>query len=565
VEVFVSPGRVYPGQELEVTIGLHSKAPTPTAGTRLTLVGTERARDSESWSSAPFLSLVASFEPKLLDKGKHALRARFALPADMPPTHKAARSVVVYELRVYVDIPWWPDVDKTFEITVSPAPVVAPPTDVVFSSRRGEAVDALYAEMTLATTLVAPGGAIRGALSFTNTPRGKSLKVDAAFIATEGIGYPSETLRYAARIHDGPLGDGVAIPFAISIPSSAPTTFAGRVSRLQWSFNLWVTEGWTKRPLMTIPIQVWPTTGEVGPARLAAVGKSRRAQLWASVGPELGFTYDAPNDELRAESGDVSARVAVEGRADGKSFLVARLAYPWLGMTLSVGKKRWLTGVAGAAIALGHEAFDRTFQITARESAQARALLEGAPAEALVFFSEVYMTDDGATVGSKGAGVDATALRRFLQSVGALLQGLALRLPLVGFPEALASKQPEIEALASRLGGRVLRSAPSILDAERGRRKIEIRFTIMPDAIPPSVIVTTPLQLDPSAAKQPSKRALAASAELQKTGLLTTMDDRLSFTLQPLPEDLASLERDVDAVVDLADLLEMRGGQGPYR
>lgn len=551
------PARANPGEIVTVTARLDSKHDTPTRSARLTLRGMERSSQRAEY---PFLALEAVFGPQQLTPGPHELSARFQLPADGPPTHAGRFSRVAYELRVEVEIPWWRNLDRTFEVVVVPAPVEPPSGNAVYSSRRGDTAAELYAEMTLASTVIAPGRPIRGAVSFNNVGKGKRARVDAAFVGVEGLSSELETLQFGARIHDGVLVEGEPIPFAITLPQSAPTTLHARHTKMVWFFDLAVGEGWGKKPLLRVPIQVWPTTREGGSGRLAPVGKSRRAQLWASVASEVGFEYDPEGDRLRSKRLDVGVEVSTAPRSDGRAFLTARLSYPALRMGLSVASRGFLSALLTDGVPIDPD-FDRAFFVTAREVPQAQALLRGF-GEMFGGIDEVRMNDVELTISSSGSGIDRAALKRFLTIVARAHAILAKNLAAAPMPAALASREADLRALALRLGGVLFRPGASILRAEKLGHAVSLHFS---PALEESVRVE--LARPPNAStKEPSKRADAALTALRERGHVEVRHDFIVLaTSGGVPASLEPIDRDVEALATLALLLEGQGEGGPYR
>lgn len=557
VKVFVVPARAKPGEMVTVTARLESRHDTPMRGARLHLKGLERAMHGTEY---PFLALEARFEERRLTPGEHELTARFQLPPDAPPTHAGHHYRVAYELRVEVEIPWWRDVDRTFEIIVVPPPVDPPSANTVYSSRRGDATGELYAEMSLASNVIAPGSPIRGAVSFNHVAPGHRARVEAAFVGIEGLSGEFESMAFGARIHDGPLVEGEPIPFAITLPKTAPTTLHARHTRMAWFFDITVHEGWGKKPLLRVPIQVWPTTREGGSGRLAAVGRSRRAQLWAAVGAELGLEYDVDADRLRTTRDDVGVDVSTGPRSDGRSFMTARLSYPPLRMGLSVTPRGLFNALLTEGIPID-PAFDKGFLVTAREAPQAKALLAdfGGLFEGL---AEVRMNDAELVLAHGGSGIDRAALKRFLMVVARAHSLLGRNLRAVPLPEALASRSADLTTLALRVGGRLLRASASVREGERLGHPVTIAFQAGPEPAV-HIEVTRP----PNAStKEPSKRARAAEQALVARGALDVRPDAIHFTRAgAIPDAIDAVDRDVDDVVALSLLYEGQGEGGPYR
>ena len=562
----MSPANVQPGQKLFVEAVFDSGSDTPIDAISLVLSGSERC----ATQLRQVLTLKAKFEATRFARGVHKLRAEFPLPASALPSHRGPLFVVEYDLRLHVEIPWWPDVDKSFALHIAQPPVRPMPNEVVFSSRSGEAVGAdLYAEATLGSSVVAPNRALLGAVSFGNTQtlgRTKACQIELAFVGIEqGGGVTQEAHRFTAKLARETLKEGEAIPFRVMLPPSAPPTLKGHLGRIDWFFLVSIQNGWKKHPLLRIPIEVRPIEGGVERARVNAIGKERRSLLWSAAAAELGFTYDSDADVVAKRVGDVSVEVTALHRASAGPHVVASFAYGALGIDLDVKPKRWLLKIVGDGFEMGHPAFDRALCVDAREAHQARALLGEALVEALVLADEVRMDDTRATLAWASAGIDPAALRKSLSVVDSVAKALAHRIPQIPFPARLASSHAAWKALAESLGGRLRPGRPEVVGGETLGRSLSVRAGWGDAAEPPGVDIEVHRSADAAGDRALPKRAESARDALSKSGNVMIDTERVVLSIPDgadRPEALGAL---IEAVAELAALLDGRGAAGPYR
>lgn len=561
--MFLSPARVVPGQTLEVEALLSSRSVTPVDGIELALSGIERLTNGPN---ERFLGLQATFEPAKLSEGEHAFRARFPIPPDALPSHRGWLSSVVYELTVHVDIPWWPDVDRSFVVEVAHPPVTATPTEVVFNSREGDVKGKeLYAEATLATAVVAPGGALTGAVSFGNTRGLGRTSVSLSFVGIERAGgQVSEAHRFTAKLPHAELVDGEPVPFRVTLPSSAPPTFRGRRGVLDWFFVVATNSGWSQKPILRIPIQVLPRTGEDPRLRVGAIGRARRAGMWSAAASAAGWDYDEQRDMMQRRFGDLVATIAVEQRTAGGPHVVGTIELGDLGLDLEMKPSSWVAALASSRIETGQERLDGMVSTHAREAAQALSLLRGDLADALALAEELRVDDARAVLSWAGGGVDDKSVRRALAVVDGVAKLFAHRMESMSPPARFVEHLEAWRSLAARMGGKLRRGRPEIVGAERLGRPIRL-FVEWTEADAPCGIVIEARRGPDSDDRSPSKRALAARAALEAAGRVTVEPDRVMLALADPACDLERAEPHVDAVAELVALLEDRADQGPYR
>jgi len=485
VEIRLAPPVIYPGDTLDVDARFVSKAQTPVDKIKLTLQGIEIGRYSVGKSSYTvqhtWVALEAAFEAVSLTPGAHRYRARFPLPRELPPSSRAMGISVEYTLRVEVDIPWWPDVDTRYTVVVSPPAVMAAAAPWVFRSHEGEVRDrALYAECSLVSVDVAPGGLVTGRVSFGNVRHHTIYGIEAAFVATRTIktrdgARTDEVERYTARIAEKAPAEGAPVAFRVRLPSEASYAYDGAVTALSWSLEIGARHTLSLTPLLSIPLRVVPLLGE-HPEDLrgtAAVGRARRAQLWAEVGHRAGLHHDPEDDTLRATVGPVSVTIFAEDRPNVGTRTVARFRRPTLGLDLALRPARW-ADVFGTRHRVGDPRFDDALHLTGRDPAQLLALLTAPLRAQLLHCGEVALDDTGGTVSIPGAGVDAASMHGFVARVLDVARSLADAEARVPVPVPLAEHAAAWRDYAGRVSGRFEPGRAWVHEGRYGTERFEM-------------------------------------------------------------------------------------------
>src|SRR5262249_8577737 len=114
-----------------------------------------------------------------LPEGTCTYRAVFPVPANAPPTYFGTLVGYRYWVKVHVAIPWWLDVEESYEATITLPPKERPPARPHAStSLKGNEP---FVEVSLANQRYAPGDVIEGGVAFGNiggrTVRGMELSL----------------------------------------------------------------------------------------------------------------------------------------------------------------------------------------------------------------------------------------------------------------------------------------------------------------------------------------------------------------------------------------------------
>jgi hypothetical protein len=564
VAVYLSPPAVAPGETLTVEARLKSRAETPTRGAKLTLTGREWAQYGQFSSGLDVVALEASFQPATLPTGERSLKARFVIPPTAPPSAKGTHVGVAYQLRVQVDIPWWPDVDKLFDVPVRKIPIRPPDEALVFTSTAQEVTgDALYAEASLESRCVAPGGVLSGAVSFFNT-RGKQIEPELSLVAWERSSSGLSTVegvRYGVKLQ-GPARDGEAIAFRVGFPAGAPPSLAGRFASITWKLEVAVRTLLSRRVILDIPIEVGPVEADTRSARLQVVGLARRNGLWKDIGARAGMRLDEERGVLVAEQGVVSVTVEPELRVDDGPVLVTRLGWPDLGIDVGLEERQFIEILPGPQVQTGDKPFDRRFKTTAREPAQARALLAEDVRRRIARFQSVRIDDEGAVLSSPGAGLEPRETSAFVANALRLALAIDGAIPAIPVPRAALRYAEAWASYAAAMGGRFVRGRVGFVAATFHGRRLDAGLSWKKSGEVDRTEILLATSGDDSAAR---KQATALWDELERRGTVSLTERGLLLSLPEGIEDPRAIEPLLDTLSSVADVMEKKNREGPYR
>lgn len=317
---------------------LEADRPRPTKGIELSLTALERLNVPGPAPERVRFRLLASFPAEVLPIGERRLRVPFLIPEDAPPTFRGRMLRIHYELRLRVGLPWWPDVDRRFDVVVRPRPRAPREEPRIFTGavdpRSGDA----RAEATLASTELAPGEALIGAVSVLHVAR-RAGALEVALVAREHVpDYGStETVRYVARIAERVVV-GEAVRFAVRLPEGAPPSCSGLLGRCSWTAEIALATALSRDPLLAIPLVVTSREAEgieQAPARMQLVGRSRRRDLWRRLATKAGLSFEESSDAIVAQRRGVGLELAALLDVEGGPRVVAKLRYARLGLELS--------------------------------------------------------------------------------------------------------------------------------------------------------------------------------------------------------------------------------------
>jgi hypothetical protein len=581
--VLLCPGAPRPGETLEVVAQLVSASDTPLDRVVFDLAGIERVSFNRGRSTVTreysHFHGRAEAPGRPLTPGTHTYHARFELPAALPPPYRGRHASVEYTVEVRADIPWWPDRVGRFSVPVAPAPVEAVREPRVFVSEHGGAKGGeLYAEISMASTAIEPGGEIAGTVAFTNASQARRVSIalvaferlfaDGGFFEGGPIRETLEVQRWSRLLCEEPPEEGRGLPFRFEIGPGVVPGYVGAISALEWAIEVSTERLFGRRPVLHAPIQVLAPAGAARPsppAVVPAVGHERRALSFAHVGQGLGLEHDAEHGDLRGALGSVWLRVAPESRPDGTPATVAHLAWPSLGLGLSIAPSSW-TDLLSREIAVGVADFDRRFHVASRFPEQARALLDAELCALLVTFPEVLMNDEGATLAVPVALVDEAPLAEFVARASRAARALDAGFARVPLPPPLAGGDEAWRGMAARLGGRFEPGRGAIHDGALDQERVEIITQWADDGAFQATVVRVPLDV------RVDLEAVSATARAQAEALGQTsgarvaiVEDAVTLTLdRPVPDPRA-LDPALEELGRLVHAVRRRDGAGPFR
>lgn len=573
-----------PGSVLDVEARFESESETPVDEIYFLLEGVERLRvprgksqlSREHWH----LRLRADHPPATFTKGTHTYHARFQLPPELPPRYSGAHAWADYTLEVRASIPWWPDAVGRYEVPIGMRTGVVSPSPGVFVSRAGGPIGGeIYVELSLASTVVEPGGELYGTVAFTHAGRQRGLRVslvayehvfsNADFWAGGNVDEVHEARRWSYEPGNGAVPeDGVPLPFRFAIAPGAVPSYSGAITELTWAVEVSVQGLILSRPLLRAPITIVPPFGlaRTQSAFVPAVGRQRRTESLKRVAERLRLAYDDLQDGVRGAVGQVSFHAHMETQTDGAQVTVARLSWPSLGMRLKLAPSGWTDAFNTRDISVGQPHFDERFCLESRVEDQARALFDPELCKLLLTFDEARMDDHGAALVTRMALMDEEPLTGFVaraQHTAAALERAFTRVPPP--PELLAHVEAW-RSYAERLGGRFEPGRGAIVDGTLGLERVDIAtvWSASGELFGTELRVPLGSAIDPATISQ-AARALAASLEAEPGQKLAISGDSITLTVSSLVPDPASLEPLLEGLVRLAHTVLGRGGAGPFR
>lgn len=572
---------------VHLEVELDSRSDTPADAIRLTFRGDEIAvrgsGKSRRVSKHEIITLSVEFPKAQLTPGKHRRVTSFQIPRHAPPSYRGHNASIRYALELHVDIPWWPDLRQRYELPVEP-PIRAPQTSrptVICTSTAGPERDKLYIEASLESTSLTPGGVLQGQCALANVRHARLRGVDLALVAVERAHRAhmneGEVQRHVVRIHEGPPGEGQSLPFRLQAPADIPCSYVGELSRLAWYVEIIAAVAWGSDVKMAIPIEVLPASGpgetsKPGATRVAAVGRERRASVWASVAQRRGLAFDAHRDRITAIVGEVSLDIGLEDRGAEGPFTTATLSWPSLGLSLEVDR-RGLTDLLRRTIETGDPAFDKTLSARGREPAQVLSFLGDDVRAAMLSFTHARADDHGALLASRGAGQSPELLDQHVALAMAAARAFGSALAEVPPPRAFSRFAPAWRAHAARLKARFEPGRIWIHDADwSGEQMVigtlwsdegEVLGTRLHLRVNPSRPLDADVTGDPIAltpvmmALVDELHTLAESLYFDRSSIQLTL---ASATLDPI-----DLDPICERMAGFAAAIRGRENRGPYR
>ncbi|AGP35038.1 hypothetical protein [Sorangium cellulosum] len=571
---------VHPGDVVLVELVLRSRARTPVDSIELHLEGMQIARVEERVLVPPhFLSLVARLAGETtLPEGEQRYRASFPLPADAPCSYLGTRAEIRYGITLSIAIPWWLDVQESYEVLVTPRPVTRPPrSPAAGTTARG---DSPFIEVSLDDQVFAPGDEISGAVALGNV-QGRGVRgMEISLVGVERLlsGGPAasnratEAHRFTAFRRADSRDEGRELPFRFRIPRSvAPSFDAGWVA-LVWGLEVRVELARADGVVHTTPLVlgVFDRPPGLGAIR-RQIGSGRWRAVWGAVGARHGLSLDPLELRLSGALSGCAASVWIDAGSSSSGALVGELRWPSWGLDLEVGVKRFLLALASE----DDEGFGRRYRVRGRDPGQVRAVVAGPLRRALLAFDDVRLDDEHVSVRSRTPGHDQPWLGAFLEHLAALAAEITAASARIPPPTPMAGMRPAWERFAAEVHGRFEVGRMRIRDAQLDGATFHIDTCFergpYPERSEVTLVLDPPLDaaLDPDDPEQLRAASPGAREALKRlrarTHALRIAPHAIVITVPAPLEDPATLRDLLGAQLHLSALLRGRRVARPYR
>lgn len=546
---------IVPGETTRGRVIVEVEAAVPVDWLRISLVGHESGAvgsgKNRSRRKVELCHLVYQLGGETeLEPGTHTFDFAIPIPAHLPPSYEGDDAWTRYRYRVRASIPWWPDAKVDYEVKMAPNRAAAPYPGprVVFSSREGGPEGTSpYAEISLATSVFAPGDTIRGAVALSNVDHNRYHRVLFELYTIEEVtlgrwrrgSSKRRQLRYALDV--GGTGEGEQHDFNLALPSQMSVTYDSQLWTLRWFLRVRVDIRWALDLKLDVDLPVVGKRFQKTAAhRLPpAVGTPRIEAAWNQVAEATGL--ELVSSSLRGSYGEVSLHIYREHRGSEGLFLVGTLTYPDLHLDLEVAPGRGFLGrSARQGIQLGDDRWDLRHQVRARDPEQARQffapLLEG-----LRRIESVSMDDDSLVAEIESSGTDTRELEGFAAPLMAIAQNITRARKNLPPPAAVKEHLAVWRELARSLDGELDPGSMRVAGRFHGR-PVAIETTWRPDGEPAEIAIELELGIEVDEAMR-----FSAVPEL-----LMELPEALPPAARPLIESLAgvagALRLDEDAL-----------------
>ncbi|WP_437929783.1 hypothetical protein WMF37_11185 [Sorangium sp. So ce291] len=571
---------VHPGDVVLVELVLRSRGRTPVDSIELHLEGMQVARVEERVLVPPhFLSLVARVAGETtLPDGEQRYRASFPLPPDAPCSYLGTRAEIRYGITLSIAIPWWLDVQESYEVLVSPRPVTRPGrSPVAGTTARG---DSPFIEVSLDDQVFAPGDEISGAVALGNV-QGRSVRgIEISLVGVERLlsadpgasNRATEAHRFTAFRRADSRDEGRELPFRFRIPRSvAPSFDAGWVA-LVWGLEVRVELARGDGIVHTTPLilGVFDRPPDLGSMR-RQIGSGRWRAVWEAVGARHGLSLDPLELRLTGALAGCAASVWIDAGSSSSGALMGELRWPSWGLDLDVGVKRFLLALSSE----DDEGFGRRYRVRGRDPGQVRAVIAGPLRRALLAFDDVRLDDEHVAVRSRTPGHDQPWLGAFLEHLAALAVEITAASARIPPPTPMAGMRPAWERFAAELHGRLEVGRMRIRDAQLDGATFHIDTCfergLHPECSEVTLVLDPPLDApldpdDPEQLRAASPGAREALKRLRARARALRIAPHAIVITVPAPlEDPATLRDLLGAQLHLAALLRGPRVAGPYR
>jgi hypothetical protein len=432
-------------------------------------------------------------------------------------------------------------------------------------------------EVALETTQLAVGDVLTGSVSVQNL-RGKRIRgIEIAIVEVESVSLPTfevrEARRYTIRVHDGAPREGEAIPFGVRLPDGATPTFRAGAIQVTSHLEVRAVVAWGEDIVVRPPLHVTPRASAPRSRRgwVAPVGRERRALVWQRASQLAALQSDPAAERMSGTRGDLAIEIRTEQR-DADFWLVAKLAFPSLGLDLDVGERRWTDVLSLDVVKSGDAQADARFAAHAREHAQARDVVTPELMIALLRFESVKLDDTSATLSSRGTAHATEPVEAFVAAVLHAADAVAAAAARVPPPLMFAGEVVAWRAFAERLRGRLELGRMHVHDGLVGTDRVSVGTVwTRSGALVGTrlrVAVDPPLDAPPASREDPALSPAAREAwrELAARAHAVTVDrDAVLVGLDGKLADPADVIPILELAVTLRRAIGGIKGAGPFR
>jgi len=552
------PRRVLPGTSFEVRFELEAVRPVPIDYFDVLLTGDTFVAlgNRDRYATLSPLALGARVAPAgELPQGKQTYTCRFTLPPDAAPTFDGHLVRRAYELRAHLSIPWWPDLRSSYVVVVGlPPPTTRSGEPLLYSSAPdGPKEREPHAEVSLASSELAAGETLRGAVALSNVEHARYTGIHVSLVGHEyapSLERRGEFGRWEVDVPAKEFREAEPVEFSLRVPELPPSS-SGGMFRVWWMVEVRVRRRLGKDLVLSLPITlVASSASESDVPRRAPpnVGKPRLEKVWNEVGRDVGMQLEDERLVARVEHVDVMVH---REHLRAEAHLLGELSFEPLGLGLVGAVKSGLERVFGSdGVEIGH------FRLRGHDGAQVQALADAL--RPLLAGFELQRLDDRRLVFAlSGSGASREPVERVARAaleIARLLPRATRALPAPAAVDFAAWR-----ALAALLDG-ALHPAPPKLTLERDGRAVTVEQR-WHEGVPAGVEILLGQVVPESCAQMEGWPAGARSFALSSglaglelgtaDGALRLMDSSGQFE----PEKIAARLRDL---VTLSELLVPR-------
>ena len=482
------PSHAYPGDRVLAEVLLDAKREAPLEVVQCTLRGTEQVlvpgnNASQRYERRLTAQSATLLKDKSIPKGRTKLSCYFDLPETLPPSHEttsgglaAITAAVEYVVNIHCEISWWPDAKREFVLVVKQPPITVddPGPSLHASSVSGPSGKEPHVEFSLDTSQIAAGETLRGELALSNVDYNRYKIATLALVGQEkrfrndrALVRNDEVLRYAIQLDISKTEEGQAVPFGMKLPDDIPHTHRSVLWDLSWIFEVKLEVAWGNNLVAQVPVRVLPAGSQRKVRQRKAVptvGSKRTAAIWQGVATAQQLDFNAQERAIEGRVDEVTIKITRAHRGADGIFLVGRLSYPSLGLSIDGGLAGSLRRIVGGGVALGVEAWDKRHYVNGREEAQVAAFAK-ALRKGLKHLTLADIDDEHAVFEHRDAGQTKRAIDWFATQMRLMAAAFPSALRMVPPPAVMKDAVKSWEKLAKRLGARLQPSDMSV----RGR------------------------------------------------------------------------------------------------